>query len=68
MEVHMDSSCILPAPNLIFNAEYPMLNKEEKVADYSNPSITSAKYWCSKASTFCPMVSALSSGAMAVAA
>ena len=44
MEVHMDSSCILAAPNLIFNAEYPMLNKEEKVADYSNPSITSAKY------------------------
>ena len=33
MEVHMDSSGILPAPNLIFNAEYPMLNKEEKVAD-----------------------------------
>ena len=68
MEVHMDSSCILPAPNLIFNAEYPMLNKEEKVADYSNPSITSAKYRCSKARTFAAIVSALSSGAMAVAA
>ena len=33
MEVHMDSSCILPAPNLISIAEYPMLKEEDVSSD-----------------------------------
>jgi hypothetical protein len=48
MEDHLD----YPEPNLITNAEYPTSNEEEKVANQSNPSITAAKYLCSKARTF----------------